>query len=96
MPGAAQERVMHRTRKVAQEFSNNIAISARPVIAGFQADKAVSTALDSDIIRGAIKQHQAKLRAYRHKAINGIGKPETVAAGIKRAQDEIERLSNLL
>lgn len=51
---------------------------------------------DVAAISSAIKSQQASLRAYRHKAANGIGKPETNAAGIARATAEIERLQALL
>lgn len=57
-----------------------------------------SPAQQTDVaaISSAIKSQQASLRAYRHKAANGIGKPETNAAGIARATAEIERLQALL
>ena len=42
------------------------------------------------------KSERAKLRAYRHKELNGIGNAETVAAGIARAEAEIQRLENML
>ena len=51
---------------------------------------------DVAAISSAIKSQQASLRAYRHKAANGIGKPETNAAGIARARAEIIRLQALL
>ena len=51
---------------------------------------------DVAAISSAIKSQQASLRAYRHKAANGIGKPETNEAGIARATAEIKRLQALL
>ena len=57
----------------------------------------VSTKLqDAEVIKAAIRNEKAKLRAYRYKEINGVGSPETVAAGIARATSEIERLQNML
>lgn len=59
----------------------------------------VSTKLqlhDADVIKAAIRNEKAKLRAYRYKEINGVGSPETVAAGIARATSEIERLQSML
>ena len=57
----------------------------------------VSTKLqDAEVIKAAIRNEKAKLRAYRYKEINGVGSPETVAAGIARATSEIERLQSML
>ena len=57
----------------------------------------VSTKLqDAEVIKAAIRNEKAKLRAYRYKEINGIGSHETVAAGIARATSEIERLQSML
>jgi hypothetical protein len=103
MPGATHE-VTQRARNVAQEFSEAVAPKARPIIAGFQHnDKPseteknhVSTALPEDIVRDAIRAQQAKLRAYRHKAINGIGNPVTVSNGIAKAEAELARLRGML
>jgi len=36
------------------------------------------------------------LRAYRHKAINGIGNPVTVSNGIRKAEAELARLRGML
>lgn len=57
---------------------------------------AQQTGTDVAAISSAIKSQQASLRAYRHKAANGIGKPETNEAGIARATAEIKRLQALL
>lgn len=57
---------------------------------------AQQTVTDVAAISSAIKSQQASLRAYRHKAANGIGKPETNEAGIARATAEIKRLQALL
>ena len=56
----------------------------------------VSTKLQPEVIKAAIRNERAKLRAYRYKEINGVGSPETVAAGIARATSEIERLQSML
>jgi hypothetical protein len=57
----------------------------------------VSTKLqDAEVIKAAIRNEKAKLRAYRYKEINGVGSPDTVAAGIARATSEIERLQSML
>jgi hypothetical protein len=57
----------------------------------------VSTKLqDAEVIKAAIRNEKAKLRAYRYKEINNVGSPETVAAGIARATSEIERLQSML
>jgi hypothetical protein len=107
MPGGNVENVTQRARNVAQEFSEAVAPKARPIIAGFQHNekpsetekKHVSTespALPEDIVRDAIRAQQAKLRAYRHKAINGIGNPVTVSNGIAKAEAELARLRGML
>jgi hypothetical protein len=107
MPGNATHEVTQRARNVAQEFSEAVAPKARPIIAGFQhnekpeatPEKHVSTdspALPEDIVRDAIRAQQAKLRAYRHKAINGIGNPVTVSNGIAKAEAELARLRGML
>ena len=49
----------------------------------------------SDAIGYAIRREQAKVRAYRYKLINEIGRPETNHAGIERAEAEIQRLEAL-
>lgn len=103
MPGSA-EAVTQRVRNVAAEFAENVAPKSRPIIAGFQGhDKPseteqnhVSTALPEDIVRDAIRALQAKLRAYRHKAINNIGNPVTVSNGIAKAEAELARLRGML
>ena len=99
MPGGAHE-VTHRARNVAAEFAENVAPKARPIIAGFQHNEKeqthVATELPEDIVRGAIRAQQAKLRAYRHKAINNIGNPVTVSNGIRKAEAELERLRGML
>jgi hypothetical protein len=106
MPGATHE-VTQRARNVAAEFAETVAPKARPIIAGFQhndkpeatPEKHVSTdspALPEDIVRDAIRAQQAKLRAYRHKAINGIGNPVTVSNGIRKAEAELARLRGML
>jgi hypothetical protein len=106
MPGATHE-VTQRARNVAQEFSEAVAPKSRPIIAGFQHNEKpseteknhVSTespALPEDIVRDAIRAQQAKLRAYRHKAINGIGNPVTVSNGIAKAEAELARLRGML
>ena len=106
MPGATHE-VTQRARNVAAEFAETVAPKARPIIAGFQHNdkpeateqKHVSTdspALPEDIVRDAIRAQQAKLRAYRHKAINGIGNPVTVSNGIAKAEAELKRLRGML
>jgi len=56
----------------------------------------VSTKLQPEVIKAAIRNERAKLRAYRYKEINGVGSPDTVAAGIARATSEIERLQSML
>lgn len=62
-----------------------------------QAQNNVSTKLqDAEVIKAAIRNEKAKLRAYRYKEINGVGSPDTVAAGIARATSEIERLQSML
>lgn len=104
MPGSNVENVTQRARNVAQEFAETVAPKSRPIIAGFQHQEKpseteqnhVSTALPEDIVRDAIRAQQAKLRAYRHKAINGIGNPVTVSNGIARAEAELERLRGML
>ena len=107
MPGNAQREVTQRARNVAAEFAESVAPKARPIIAGFQhqekqevtPEKHVSTdspALPEDIVRDAIRAQQAKLRAYRHKAINGIGNADTVSKGIARAEAELARLRGML
>ena len=104
MPGNATQEVTQRARNAAAEFAESVAPKARPIIAGFQhndkpeatPEKHVSTALPEDIVKDAIRAQQAKLRAYRHKAINGIGNAATVAAGIARAEAELQRLRGML
>ena len=107
MPGGNVENVTQRARNVAAEFAETVAPKQRPIIAGFQhnekadatPEKHVSTdspALPEDIVRDAIRAQQAKLRAYRHKAVNGIGNPVTVSNGIARAEAELERLRGML
>ena len=104
MPGGNVENVTQRARNVAQEFAETVAPKSRPIIAGFQHQEKpseteqnhVSTALPEDIVRDAIRAQQAKLRAYRHKAVNGIGNPVTVSNGIARAEAELERLRGML
>ena len=107
MPGTATKEVTQRARNVAQEFAETVAPKSRPIIAGFQhqekpsetPEKRVSTdspALPEDIVRDAIRAQQAKLRAYRHKAVNGIGNPVTVSNGIARAEAELKRLRGML
>ena len=104
MPGTATKEVTQRARNVAQEFAETVAPKSRPIIAGFQHQEKpseteqnhVSTALPEDIVRDAIRAQQAKLRAYRHKAVNGIGNPVTVSNGIARAEAELERLRGML
>ena len=107
MPGGNVENVTQRARNVAQEFAESVAQKSRPIIAGFQhqekqevtPEKHVSTdspALPEDIVRDAIRAQQAKLRAYRHKAVNGIGNPVTVSNGIARAEAELARLRGML
>ena len=61
-----------------------------------QAQNDVSTKLQPEVIKAAIRNERAKLRAYRYKEINGVGSPDTVAAGIARATSEIERLQSML
>jgi hypothetical protein len=56
----------------------------------------VSTSLEPEVIRGAIRAQRSKLRAYRHKMLNGIGNGATVQAGIEKAQREINRLEGML
>lgn len=107
MPGGNVENVTQRARNVAQEFAESVAQKSRPIIAGFQhqekqevtPEKHVSTdspALPEDIVRDAIRAQQAKLRAYRHKAVNGIGNPVTVSNGIAKAEAELARLRGML
>ena len=107
MPGAPPEVVTQRARNVAQEFAETVSPKQRPIIAGFQHNdkpeateqKHVSTdsaPLPEDIVRDAIRAQQAKLRAYRHKAINGIGNPVTVSNGIAKAEAELARLRGML
>lgn len=107
MPGGNVENVTQRARNVAQEFAETVAPKQRPIIAGFQhndkpdatPEKHVSTdsaPLPEDIVRDAIRAQQAKLRAYRHKAVNGIGNPVTVSNGIARAEAELARLRGML
>lgn len=103
MPGNATHEVTQRARNVAAEFAESVAPKARPIIAGFQHNEKeqnhVSTdspALPEDIVRDAIRAQQAKLRAYRHKAVNGIGNPVTVSNGIRKAEAELERLRGML
>lgn len=109
MPGAAPEVVTPRLRNIAAEAAEAIAPQRRNVIAGFQqAEKATAqpekvvetkqqpVEVPADLVRGALKSERAKLRAYRHKELNGIGNAETVAAGIARAEAEIERLEGML
>ena len=104
MPGSNVENVTQRARNVAAEFAETVAPKQRPIIAGFQhqekqsetPEKHVSTALPEDIVRDAIRAQQAKLRAYRHKAVNGIGNPVTVSNGIARAEAELARLRGML
>lgn len=108
MPGSA-EAVTPRLRNIAAEAAEAIAPQRRNVIAGFQqAEKASAqpgkvvetreqpSEVPADLVRGALKSERAKLRAYRHKELNGIGNAETVAAGIARAEAEIQRLENML
>lgn len=105
MPGSA-EAVTQRVRNVATEAAEAIAPQRRPIIAGFQGsaepqaqpEKQVETGGNApqDVVRKAITSERAKLRAYRHKALNGMGNAETIAAGIARAEAEIERLENML
>jgi hypothetical protein len=104
MPGSA-EAVTQRVRNVATEAAEAIAPQRRPIIAGFQGsaepaaqpEKQVETGgAPQDVVRKAITSERAKLRAYRHKALNGMGNAETIAAGIARAEAEIERLENML
>ena len=107
MPGSNVENVTQRARNVAAEFAESVAPKQRPIIAGFQHNEKpeateknhVSTnspALPEDIVRDAIRAQQAKLRAYRHKAVNGIGNPVTVSNGIARAEAELARLRGML
>jgi len=107
MPGGNVENVTQRARNVAAEFAESVAQKSRPIIAGFQhqekqevtPEKHVSTdspALPEDIVRDAIRAQQAKLRAYRHKAVNGIGNPVTVSNGIAKAEAELARLRGML
>ena len=107
MPGNNVENVTQRARNVAQEFAETVAAKQRPIIAGFQHnDKPDATEqnhvstdsapLPEDIVRDAIRAQQAKLRAYRHKAINGIGNPVTVSNGIAKAEAELARLRGML
>jgi hypothetical protein len=105
MPGSA-EAVTQRVRNVATEAAEAIAPQRRSIIAGFQGsaepqaqpEKQVETGGNApqDVVRKAITSERAKLRAYRHKALNGMGNAETIAAGIARAEAEIERLENML
>ena len=105
MPGSA-EAVTQRVRSVATEAAEAIAPQRRPIIAGFQGsaepqaqpEKQVETGGNApqDVVRKAITSERAKLRAYRHKALNGMGNSETIAAGIARAEAEIQRLENML
>jgi hypothetical protein len=105
MPGSA-EAVTQRVRNVATEAAEAIAPQRRPIIAGFQGsaepaaqpEKQVETGGNApqDVVRKAITSERAKLRAYRHKALNGMGNADTIAAGIARAEAEIERLENML
>ena len=108
MPGSA-EAVTQRVRNVATEAAEAIAPRQRTVIAGFSHNekpeakppKVVETKeqpgeVPADLVRGALKSERAKLRAYRHKELNGIGNADTVAAGIARAEAEIQRLENML
>ena len=100
----APQRIAQRARSVTAEFAETVAPKQRPIIAGFQhndkphamPEKHVSTALPEDIVRDAIRAQQAKLRAYRHKAVNGIGNPVTVSNGIARAEAELKRLRGML
>lgn len=104
MPGGNVENVTQRARNVAQEFAESVAPKSRPIIAGFQGHEKpseteqnhVATKLPDDILRGAMRSQQALLRAYRDKQRKGIGKPETVANGIARAEAELERLRGML
>ena len=104
MPGNATHEVTQRARNVAAEFAETVAPKSRPIIAGFQHQEKpseteqnhVSTALPEDIVRDAIRAQQAKLRAYRHKAVNGIGNPVTVSNGIAKAEAELARLRGML
>jgi hypothetical protein len=109
MHGAPPEVVTPRLRNIAAEAAEAIAPQRRNVIAGFQQaekpqaqpGKVVETReqpseVPADLVRGALKSERAKLRAYRHKELNGIGNAETVAAGIARAEAEIQRLEGML
>jgi len=104
MPGSNVENVTQRARNVAAEFSETVAPKSRPIIAGFQHNEKpgeteqnhVATKLPDDILRGAMRSQQALLRAYRDKQRKGIGKPETVANGIARAEAELARLRGML
>jgi hypothetical protein len=109
MPGSNATNVTQRVRNVAAEAAEAIAPQRRNVIAGFQqAEKATAqpgkvvetreqpSEVPADLVRGALKSERAKLRAYRHKELNGIGNAETVAAGIARAEAEIQRLEGML
>ena len=87
----APQRIAQRARTVAQDVADSIAVSARPVIAGYKSN-AVETSDQEDIVKHAIKSHRAALRAYRHKQINGIGNPVTVQAGIDRSVQKLREL----
>ena len=68
----------------------------RPEVLRELRERQTSKATESgDAISYAIRREQAKIRAYRYKLINDVGRPETNQAGIEKAEKEIQRLEAL-
>ena len=80
-------------------YSNAATVTAetkRPEVLRELRERQTNKATESnDAISYAIRREQAKVRAYRYKILNDIGRPETNHAGIERAEAEIQRLESL-